>query len=53
VSAREPLAGDDAAAFAGCANLILTPHVAGVALESNVRVSMISARDVRAFLARR
>jgi (S)-sulfolactate dehydrogenase len=50
---REPLAGEDAAVFAGCPNLILTPHIAGVTVESNIRVSMVTARSVRAALAKR
>jgi (S)-sulfolactate dehydrogenase len=32
--------------FVGCPNLILTPHVAGVTLESNERVSFLIARKV-------
>ena len=41
----EPLTREAAARFAGLENLILTPHVAGVTDESNVRVSsMIAAR---------
>ena len=36
--------------LAGCPNLILTPHVAGVTLESNVRVSTLIADKVAAAL---
>ncbi len=36
----------------GCANLILTPHVAGVTTESNVRVSTLIADKVAAALDR-
>ena len=39
---REPLAAGSP--LAGCPNLLLTPHIAGVTLESNVRVSMLSQR---------
>ncbi len=35
-----------AAHFAGCANLVLTPHIAGVSLESNERVSFLIAEKV-------
>lgn len=42
----EPLKGDAAKVFAGVPNLILTPHVAGVTAESNVRVSGVTARSV-------
>lgn len=43
----EPLTGDKAALFAGCPNLILTPHIAGVTEESNVRVSWATVHAVR------
>lgn len=33
--------------LAGCPNLILTPHIAGVTRESNVRVSAVTAANVR------
>jgi (S)-sulfolactate dehydrogenase len=36
--------------LAGCPNLILTPHVAGVTRESNVRVSTLIADKVAAAL---
>ncbi len=39
--------------LAGCPNLILTPHIAGVTRESNVRVSMLIADKVAAHLAAR
>jgi (S)-sulfolactate dehydrogenase len=32
--------------FAGCPNLILTPHIAGVSAESNERVSSLIAQRV-------
>ena len=40
----EPLPA--AAHFAGCPNLILTPHVAGVTAEANERVSFLIADKV-------
>ena len=47
VFAREPLDAASGAVFAGCPNLILTPHIAGVTEESNVRVSWLTAENVR------
>jgi (S)-sulfolactate dehydrogenase len=35
----EPLTAEAGRKFAGLANLVLTPHIAGVTEESNVRVS--------------
>jgi (S)-sulfolactate dehydrogenase len=46
---QEPL--KSAAMFADCPNLILTPHIAGVSLESNERVSELIARKVLEVLA--
>lgn len=37
----------------GCPNLILTPHIAGVTVESNVRVSSVTAANVRRVLQER
>ncbi|WP_232627731.1 hydroxyacid dehydrogenase [Methylobacterium sp. Leaf118] len=53
VFAQEPLDGQGGAVFAGVPNLILTPHIAGVTRESNVRVSAVTARAVRRHLAER
>jgi len=39
--------------LAGCPNLVLTPHVAGVTRESNARVSTLIAQKVLAHLASR
>lgn len=39
--------------LAGCPRLVLTPHIAGVTLESNTRVSTLIADKVAAFLAAR
>jgi (S)-sulfolactate dehydrogenase len=47
----EPLPADSA--LAAVPNLILTPHIAGVTAESNVRVSARVAADVRRVLQRR
>ncbi len=48
---REPLL--TGSPLAGCPNLLLTPHVAGVTAESNVRVSMLIAEKVAAALRTR
>jgi len=45
---REPLSAGSP--LAGCPNVILTPHVAGVTRESNVRVSALIADKVAAAL---
>jgi len=47
---HEPLAAGSA--LAGCRNLILTPHIAGITAESNVRVSTLIADKVSAALQR-
>jgi (S)-sulfolactate dehydrogenase len=46
----EPLSA--ASPLSGCPNLILTPHIAGVTRESNVRVSTLIADQVAAALER-
>jgi (S)-sulfolactate dehydrogenase len=46
VFAREPVDAATGALFAGVPNLILTPHIAGVTEESNVRVSAVTAEAV-------
>ena len=43
---EEPLGAEQGARFAGLANVILTPHIAGVTMESNVRVSRVTAENV-------
>jgi (S)-sulfolactate dehydrogenase len=48
----EPLDVAAGARFADVPNLILTPHIAGVTEESNVRVSEVTARTVLAHLTR-
>jgi (S)-sulfolactate dehydrogenase len=47
---QEPLAAGSP--LAGCPNLLLTPHIAGVTAESNARVSTLIAEKVAAALAR-
>jgi (S)-sulfolactate dehydrogenase len=47
----EPLSAEAARIFAGCPNLILTPHIAGITVESNQRVSAMVADAVRRALA--
>lgn len=46
VFAEEPLSADGGRRFEGCPNLVLTPHIAGVTTESNVRVSAVTAENV-------
>jgi len=50
VFAEEPLPAGSP--LAGCPNLLLTPHIAGVTAESNVRVSTMIAERVVAALER-
>lgn len=47
---REPLTAEDARKFDGAPNLILTPHIAGVTQESNVRVSWVTVDSVKKVL---
>lgn len=47
----EPLTADAGAVFAGLSNLILTPHIAGVTQECNVRVSKVTVENVKRELA--
>ncbi|KAB1073991.1 hydroxyacid dehydrogenase [Methylobacterium planeticum] len=47
----EPLAAAAGARFRDVPNLILTPHIAGVTQESNVRVSRVIAEAVRRHLS--
>jgi (S)-sulfolactate dehydrogenase len=46
VFAQEPLDAAQGAIFAGVPNLLLTPHIAGVTDESNVRVSRVTLATV-------
>lgn len=47
---HEPLDGAHGALFAETPNLLLTPHIAGVTEESNIRVSHLTAKTVREHL---
>jgi (S)-sulfolactate dehydrogenase len=49
--ANEPLDAAAGAPFRDLPNLILTPHIAGVTQESNVRVSRVTAQAVRRHLS--
>jgi (S)-sulfolactate dehydrogenase len=49
VFADEPLKAGSL--FTDCPNLILTPHIAGVTMESNTRVSSMIAERVAAYLS--
>ena len=46
----EPVTPEASALFAGIENLILTPHIAGVTLESNRRIAEVAAENVRRVL---
>ncbi len=48
----EPLSAAEAAMFAGIPNLVLTPHIAGVTVESNIRVSRVTLENVAAHFSR-
>lgn len=47
----EPLTAQAGEIFDGLGNIVLTPHIAGVTEESNVRVSAATARNVLTHLA--
>lgn len=47
VFATEPLTAEAGRIFAGVPNLILTPHVAGVTQEANIRVSRLTVENVK------
>lgn len=47
---KEPLDAEAGAIFADVPNLILTPHIAGVTDESNLRVSRVTAENVVKYL---
>jgi (S)-sulfolactate dehydrogenase len=49
----EPVTAVAGARFAGIVNLVLTPHIAGVTQESNVRVSAVTAENVRKVLGKK
>lgn len=48
----EPLTAEAARRFDGLTNIILTPHIAGVTQEANVRVSRVTVENVMKELAR-
>lgn len=50
VFTTEPIDKATGALFAGLANVILTPHIAGVTAEANTRISTITAANVRRVL---
>ena len=47
----EPLTAEAGAIFQGLSNIVLTPHIAGVTDESNVRVSAVTSDNVLRHLA--
>lgn len=47
---HEPLSQEGGARFAGLENVVLTPHIAGVSVESNQRVSAVTMANVRQVL---
>lgn len=53
VYADEPVSVETGAGFTDQPNLLLTPHIAGVTQESNVRVSALTADNVRHALDQR
>jgi (S)-sulfolactate dehydrogenase len=53
VFAREPVTAESGKIFVGVPNLIVTPHIAGVTEESNVRASSLIAEKVRRHLESR
>lgn len=53
VFASEPVTTEAGRLFAGVSNLFLTPHIAGVTEEGNVRVSGVTANNVRRVLEKR
>jgi len=47
---QEPADAASLAMFEGVENLILTPHIAGLTHESNIRVSEMTARNIASYL---
>ena len=47
---NEPLSANDGNKFQGLSNFILTPHIAGVTKESNIRVSQLTVENVLKYL---
>ena len=52
VFAEEPLTAEAGEKFKGLHNLILTPHIAGVTKQSNLRVSQVTVENVLRVLGR-
>lgn len=50
VFGEEPLPEEMGRVFGGCPNILLTPHIAGVTAEANVRVSSLIAERIRTHL---
>ena len=48
---QEPLSASRGQIFAGCPHLILTPHIGGLTVEANARVSLMVAEKIRDHLA--
>lgn len=48
---EEPLPKERGQIFAGCPHLILTPHIGGLTVEANARVSLMVAEKIRDHLA--
>ena len=46
VFATEPITGDAGQLFNGLPNVILTPHIAGITVESNARTSAVTVDNV-------
>ena len=46
----EPLDATSGKRFDGAPNLLLTPHIAGITVESNLRVSQVTAENVLRYL---
>ncbi len=51
VFTEEPVTKERGQLFAGCPHLLLTPHIAGVTVEANTRVSRMVAEKIRDHLA--
>jgi (S)-sulfolactate dehydrogenase len=49
----EPIKPETGKLFAGIPNVILTPHISGVTIESNHRVSMMTAESVARILKKK
>jgi (S)-sulfolactate dehydrogenase len=51
VFAEEPLPEGKGVVFGGAPNVILTPHIAGLTVEANARVSTVTAQNIRRHLS--